>query len=195
MAAPLLRSAEPAIAKPTATAPVTVADSDNAWTLDNGIVKATISKRDGRMTALVFRGINTMGGGGYWESAIAGRATQSLTIDPAKNGGERAEIDLKSVGGRMDVELRYTLARGVSGIYVYGVFSHPASYPAAGYGENRYITKLNHTFNWLSVDADRNLLACTPQDWGAGVVVHAKEQRILSTGVYKFCSNFHFYCD
>ncbi len=185
LAAPLLHSAEPAIARPANTSPVTVADSDTAWTLDNGIVKATINKRDGRMSALVFRGINTMGGGGYWESAITGRATQSLTIDPTKNGGARAEIDLKSVGGRMDVELRYTLARGVSGIYVYGVFSHPASYPAAGYGENRYITKLNHTFNWLSVDADRNLLECTPEDWGAGVVIHAKEQRLLSTGYYK----------
>jgi hypothetical protein len=54
-----------------------------------------------------------------------------------------------------------------------------------GDGENRYITKLNHDFNWISVDADRNMLECTPQDWGAGVVIHAKEQRILSTGYYK----------
>ena len=35
------------------------------------------------------------------------------------------------------------------------------------------------------MDADRNMLECTPQDWGAGVVIHAKEQRILSTGYYK----------
>src|ERR1700727_985688 len=37
----------------------------------------------------------------------------------------------------------------------------------------------------ISVDADRNMLECTSQDWGAGVVIHAKEQRILTTGVYK----------
>ena len=54
-----------------------------------------------------------------------------------------------------------------------------------GVGESRYITKLNQTFDWISVDADRNMLECTPQDWGAGVVIHAKEQRILSTGYYK----------
>ena len=35
------------------------------------------------------------------------------------------------------------------------------------------------------MDADRNMLECTPQDWGTGVVIHAKEQRIMSTGVYK----------
>jgi rhamnogalacturonan endolyase len=34
-------------------------------------------------------------------------------------------------------------------------------------------------------DADRNLLECAPRDWGTGVVVHAKEQRILSQGYYK----------
>jgi rhamnogalacturonan endolyase len=77
------------------------------------------------------------------------------------------------------------MERGSSGIYAYAVFSHAASYPAASEGESRYITKLNHDFNWISVDADRNMLECTPQDWGAGVVIHAKEQRILSTGYYK----------
>ena len=65
------------------------------------------------------------------------------------------------------------------------IFSHRASSPAAREGESRYITKLNHDFNWISVDADRNMLECTPQDWGRGVVIHAKEQRILSTGYYK----------
>ena len=187
LAAPLLRAADglPAVAKPAVNAPVTVAADDRNWTLDNGIVKATISKGNGRLTALVYQGINTMAGGGYWEQSPAGSAN-SLTIDPAKNGGERAEVSIKCAPGRgIDIELRYTLARGVSGIYAYAIYTHPAANGAAGYGENRFITKLNHDFNWISVDADRNMLECTPQDWGAGVVIHAKEQRILSTGYYK----------
>ena len=187
LAAPSLRAADglPAVAKPAVNAPVTVADSGNAWTLDNGIVKATISKGNGRLTALVYQGINTMAGGGYWEQSPAGSAN-SLTIDPAKNGGERAEVSIKGAPGRgIDIELRYALARGVSGIYAYAIYTHPAANGAAGYGENRFITKLNHDFNWISVDQDRNMLECTPQDWGAGVVIHAKEQRILSTGYYK----------
>ena len=187
LAVPVLRAADgpPAVAKPAVNAPVTVTDSGNAWTLDNGIVKATISKGNGRLTALVFHGINTMGGGGYWEQSPAGSAN-SLTIDPAKNGGERAEVDIKGAPGRgIDIELRYAMARGVSGIYAYAIYTHPAANGAAGYGENRFITKLNHDFNWISVDADRNMLECTPLDWGAGVVIHAKEQRILSTGYYK----------
>ena len=54
-----------------------------------------------------------------------------------------------------------------------------------GVGESRFITKINQTFDWISVDADRNMLQCGPRDWGSGVVVHAKEQRIMSQGVYK----------
>jgi rhamnogalacturonan endolyase len=187
LAAPALRAADgpPMVAKPDANAAVTVTDNGTAWTMDNGIVKATISKRNGNMTSLVYRGINTMGQGGYWEQTPSGQVTQSITIDPEKNGGERGEVDVKGVNGRMDIEVRYALERGASGIYAYGIFSHAANYPAAGEGESRYITKLNHDFNWISVDKDRNMLECTPEDWGAGVVIHAKEQRILSTGYYK----------
>jgi rhamnogalacturonan endolyase len=181
--------AAPAIAKAESNAPVTVIDNGRSWTLDNGIVRATINKGNGAMTSLFYHGINTLGGGGTWEQSPQGSAqlTDTVTINPASNGGERAEVAVKGVtGGRsMDIELRYDLQRGASGIYAYGIFSHPASYRAMGEGESRYITRLSHAFNWISVDADRNMLECTPQDWGRGVVIHAKEQRILSTGYYK----------
>ncbi len=84
------------------------------------------------------------------------------------------------------MEVRYSMGRGESGVYVYAIFTHPASYRAGGVGsESRYITKINQAFDWISVDADRNMLQCSPRDWGTGVVVHAKEQRIMSTGPYK----------
>ena len=51
--------------------------------------------------------------------------------------------------------------------------------------EDRYITRLNQDFDWITVDKDRNMLEAAPTDWGTGVVVHAKEQRIMSKGVYK----------
>ena len=202
-AMPVLRAADgpPVVAKPAADAPVTVSDNGRSWTLDNGIVKATINKGNGNMTSLVYHGVETMGGGGYWEETPQGapQLTDTVTIDPAKNGGARAEVAVKGVtGGTVmltpsapgggtycDIEVRYAMGRGDSGIYAYAIFSHPAAYGAMGVGESRYITKLNHDFNWISVDADRNMLECTPQDWGAGVVIHAKEQRILSTGNYK----------
>ena len=116
----------------------------------------------------------------------SGQVTPSLTIDPAKNGGQRAEVAIKGVDGRMDIEVRYVMERGVSGFYTYAEYSHKASYPAASFGENRFILmSMNPTFDWLSVDADRNMLMCSNEDTRSAVVIHAKEQSILSTGIYK----------
>ena len=64
-----------------------------------------------------------------------------------------------------DLELRYALGRGESGIFVYGIFSHPAPYGPLNVPESRFITKINQTFDWISVDADRNMLQCAPRDW------------------------------
>ena len=140
-----------------------------------------------------------MGEGGYWEQTPRRRPaqlTETITIDPGDQRRRRAEVasqgrhrrlrrcsspNAPGGGTRCDIEVRYALGRGESGIYAYAIFSHPATYGAMGVGESRYITKLNQAFDWISVDADRNMLECTPQDWGAGVVIHAKEQRILST--------------
>jgi len=210
LAMPALRAADaaPVVAKPAVNASVAVTDDGRTWTLDNGIVKAVIDKRNGAMNSLIYRGMDTMGHdqgqSGYWEqdpstAAATGGLTDSITIDPAKNGGARAEVSVKGVtGGQFqltpgapgggtycDMEIRYAMGRGESGVYVYAIFTHPASYRAGGVGsESRYITKINQAFDWISVDPDRNMLECAPTDWGTGVVVHAKEQRILTKGPY-----------
>ena len=184
-------------------AAVTVSDNGNSWTLDNGIVKATVTKDSGSMPSLIYRGMQMMAAsGGTWEHNPQGAptVTNRITIDPAANGGARAEVSIKGLSGGTfmmtrgapgggtlcDIEIRYSLGKGDSGIYVYSILSHPASYPAAGVGaEDRYITRLNQDFDWITVDKDRNMLEAAPTDWGTGVVVHAKEQRIMSKGVYK----------
>src|SRR5271170_3417215 len=91
---------QPAMAADTDPA-VTVTDNGRTWTLDNGIVKATINKGNGDMSSLVYHGINTMGGGGYWEQTPQGapKLTDTVTIDPTKNGGARAEVAVKGVTG------------------------------------------------------------------------------------------------
>jgi rhamnogalacturonan endolyase len=186
---------------------VTITDNGRSWTLDNGIVKATVTKDTGSMPSLIYSGnghpVEIMAAsGGTWEHNPQGapQLTNSVTIDPASNGGVRAEVSIKGIsngtftmtkgapgGGTIcDIEIRYSLGRGDSGIYVYSILGHPASYPAGGVGaEDRYITRLNQQFDWITVDKDRNMLEAAPTDWGEGVVVHAKEQRIMAKGVYK----------
>jgi rhamnogalacturonan endolyase len=185
---PALRadSAAPAVAKPAVDAPVTLADNGDTWTLDNGLVKITVLKRTGRLTSLVYQGreeLNARSEG--WEQYPSGTVTQAVTIDPASNGGERAEVDVKGITGRMDLEVRYTLERGLSGFYTYAIYSHQAGNPPAREGESRFINQLTPDFDWLSVDADRNMPMAADADLHAGVVIHAKEQRILSTGIYE----------
>src|SRR5258708_7728389 len=163
-------SPNPKIEKAAVNAPVTLADNGDSWTLDNGIVKLSILKRNGNPSLLVYHGVSILTHGNYWEQVPSGTVTPSVTIDPATNGGERAEVSVKGVnpgrqggvGGRasaMDIETRYTVERGASGFYTYAEYTHPASYPAAGEGESRFILEsMNPTFDWLSVDNDRNML-------------------------------------
>ena len=232
----------PKIAKVTVNDPVTLTDNGDTWTMDNGIVKATIVKKNGSLLQVVYHGIETLrpsisrGSDNLhspptpsgspipsWEQMPSGTVTASVTIDPAKNGGARAEVAIKGInpgergapgggapgggggrgargggapggapdsggggrGGGMDIETRYTMERGVSGIYATAEFSHPASYPAAHVGESQIILQLDPSFNWFSVDADRNMLTPATDDMRAGIMVHAPEQTILKSGLYK----------
>ena len=184
-------SVTPKVQKVNVNIPVTLTDNGDSWTLDNGIVKATVPKCDGNLSSLSYHGIEILTRGRYWEQTPGGTVTARVTIDPATNGGERAEVAVKGVnpgtpgtrGGGMDIETRIALERGTSGFYTTAEYTHHASYPRAGQGESRFILEdINPTFDWLSVDKDRNqLMSQAPEDH----VVHAKEQSVYGSGIYK----------
>jgi len=214
-AAPMLRAANAApaaavtIDKTVPNYGVAVTDEGNYYLLNNGIVAARINKRTGSLDQVVYKGADRaghdQGAVGVWEqdpseAATVNGLTDSITIDPKTNGGERAEVSIKGVTGgtvtltpgaagggtNFDLELRYTMGRGESGLYTYAIYSHPASYGNGQMGsESRFILRVNQSFDWISTDMDRNMLAAGPLNWGTGVVVHAKEQRIMSQGPYK----------
>ena len=201
----------PRVATVTSMQPVVLDDHGDTWTLDNGIVKMTIQKRDGNLASLVYRGVEILTDQhhSYWEQRPAGTVTARITIDPKANGGERAEVAVKGInpskpasagddplrgrtsriappGGRggMDLETRFTLERGVSGFYTYTQYTHQAAYLRAGEGESRFILQdMNPTFDWLSVDKDRNQLM--PIDVPENHMIHAKEQSVYDSGIYK----------
>ena len=127
----------PKVEKVNVNTPVTLTDNGESWTIDNGIVKATVTKRDGNISALVYHGVNILTRGREWEQVPSGTITSRITIDPATNGGERAEVAVKGInpggaggrGGGMDIETRITMERGTSGFYTYDEYTHKASYP------------------------------------------------------------------
>ncbi len=181
-----------------ADAPVTVTDAGGVYTLANGIITAQVDKASGRLRSLVYRGIETVGTG-YWSHTPSGPdVTDAVTISPQANGGERAEVSVKEVsegrpmgagpGGSTvaDIEVRYALGRGSSGLYTYSILDHKPSYPTTSIGEARYAVKLNDdVFDWMTVDADRNLKMITAYDWDHGIQLNMKEARRMTTGIMK----------
>jgi rhamnogalacturonan endolyase len=168
-AVPTLHAAEPPplVSRSDARTAVTVTDLGTMFALTNGVVSARINKRNGDMESLVYKGLETMGHdqgrAGYWEqdpsaASKVGGLTESITIDPAKNGGERGEVSIKGITKgdpaagltpgspgapaygtvNCDMEVRYSLGRGESGIYAYAIFSHPENYGPLRMPESRY---------------------------------------------------------
>ena len=195
---------------PGAEPPVTVSETKTGFTLDNGLVTAQVAKHSGDLISLKYKNLELLEAGsghpfGYWShDASRGEHSTRLTIDPKANGGALGEISVKSVyfpppggsggggGGGFgrstacDIEIRYALARGLSGIYAYSIFEHRTNYPTTGIGEARFAAKLNpDIFNYLNVDARRRKIMLTPADWLAGTELNSSEARRLNTGIYR----------
>lgn len=173
------------------------------YVLQNSYVTAEIDRSTGDLKSLKYGNEEMMGfdsghHAGYWEQNPSGAAqlTDGVSIDPAANGGERAEVYVKGVaqgkplaqtssGGMIcDLEIRYALGKEDHGIYTYAIFSHPASYPATNIGESRFGAKLTKDLNWLSIDARHNELMPSGYDWDHGQQLNMKEARRLTTGAF-----------
>jgi|SRR5271157_4101251 len=100
--------------------------------LSNGYLTAMVEKTTGNLVSLKYHNLEARGSvsgmhPGYWEQnpARAARLTATVSIDPAGNGGERAEVSVTGVsegkaleggartgGGTLcDLEIPYTLGR------------------------------------------------------------------------------------
>ncbi len=187
-----------------ATAPVGLREDENSYTLTNQFVSVRVSKRSGDLTSLKYKGLELLDNessraSAYWSHDVAhSDPILRVTIDPRKNGGERAEVSLKGIadgspmgsgpGGSViaDIEIRYALGRDDSGIYTYSIFSHPTNYPGTSVGEARFCAKLNDgVFDWMTVDANRNMKMLTAYDWNHGTQMNMKEVRRMNTGLYQ----------
>ena len=202
--------------KNTLAPPVTVTDDGKIYTLSNGYITAKVNKRTADLVSVKTTGtitpdVELMGyksghHAGYWEQspALAAREVTAITIDPATVNGDRGEVSIKGysdgksilganptaagqAGGLIaDLEIRYTLERGASGLYTYAIFTHQDTYPAGSVGESRFGFKLNGAvFDWMSVDAQRNFAMPTGTDWDSATDLNMKEARRLVSGIYK----------
>ncbi len=184
--------------------PVTLVQDARTVTLANGIVSARIDKAGGHILSLSHKGMELLGPGrGYWsfagsawrgESVSRFGAGRSFAVrtDPAANGGARAEVSCRfEYDGQagtlpLDVDIRYALARGDSGLYAYAVWRHRPGQPSLSLGEARMVLKLDGgIFDFLAVDRDRRRAMPAGRDWDAGQPLNLAEARRLTTGIRK----------
>ncbi len=183
---------------------VTLSQDAETATLANGILSATVKKTNGNLLSLQFHGLELLSrGGGYWNiygSTPCQKSTElkpvpsvlRISQDPSKNGGVLGEIAVhfpyrgqpKAVP--LDIEIRYTLRRGDSGLYGWTIASHDPHYPAFDIEASTVCLKLNpNVFDFLSVDSRRQRHMASAEDWVNGTQLNLLEARRLNTGIRK----------
>ena len=188
-----------------AAGPVALTRDAASFTLSNGILTVRMLRQSGDLVSLRYHGLEMLGGGsghpgGYWSHTPGrgARVADTVNIDPAQNGGERAEVSVKGFyqgtplgagpGGSasVDIEIRYALGRGDEALYTYSILSHHPGYPATSIGEARFCAKLNEqVFDYMTIDANRRKVMITAEDWDQGTRLNMKEARRMTTGLDK----------
>ena len=154
--------------------PVSISENDQQFILSNGFVSTKISKKSGSIISIVYNGVEVLAGESKFPCAMWSHDASSeemmhkITINPDENNGTIGEVSIKGISNNLpmgngpggsfiaDIEIRYALKQGESGIYTYSIFDHTANYKASAMGEARFVAFLDRGFDWISVDEKRN---------------------------------------
>ncbi len=176
---------------------VTVTQSGTNVTLSNGIVSFVIDTTNGNITNFTYNGTNILAGGnggGYFYFDGSGGPTMTntvytLTVNPANNGGNQAEVWLQSTQSPMDMAIYYDLLRGQQGIYDTVIFTHEdiyPDYPGAELRSNMYVGSI---FDWLVVDPYRFRQMAPPNTAVTTVAGAPPEVMQYTAGIYNGLTN------
>jgi rhamnogalacturonan endolyase len=185
-------------------ATVVLSEEADTATLANGVVSVTVKKANGNLLSLRLRGVELLSRGeGYWniygnipgQKNTEAKPTPSVfrvSQNPAQNGGALGEIALlfhysgQSNVVPLDIEIRYALHRGDSGLYAWTIVDHASEYPPFDIAASTVCLKLNSKIvDFLSVDSRRQRLMATPEDWVQGTQLNLREARRLNSGIHK----------
>lgn len=183
---------------------VSITEDEKYFTLANGIVSAKVHKEKGNIESLIYQGKELMGRGGcYWNiygkvpgqkstQTKGSRSKCTVSHDPSVNGGEIGEVTVafKYEGKKntvpLDIEIRYTLKKGDSGIYAWTIADHDPKYPAFNMEVSTACLKLNpKVFDFISIDEKMQRHMATAEDWVNGTQLNLWEARRLNTGKRK----------
>ncbi|WP_114781216.1 polysaccharide lyase family protein [Botryobacter ruber] len=172
--------------------------------LANQHVTATINRKTATITSLLYKGLELMGQRPHPHWNVVGedeevtvrkfpnKVIYSVSIDPAKNQGERVEVSFKflyegdTATLPFDIDLRFALGQEDRGVYLSALWKRRPGYPAFELGQGRMITVLNpQVFDFYTVDAHRQGVMATAEDVKNGIRMNVKEAKKLTTGVHQ----------
>jgi rhamnogalacturonan endolyase len=182
---------------------VTLQQRDHGVVISNGIVTATIDPTSATVGSLEYDGhelVNSNGGHrNIYFSRDGGEDYERLAhcvgsianqtpdmVDYSCKHTYEAKLGDKHA---WDVDVHFVIRSGVSGIYMYAITSHPASYPDLSVGEWRMVWSTPESKNdWLDtiyVDDARHWVIPSPQDFATAVPVNGpKEVTRLTQGAW-----------
>lgn len=158
-----------AIVRSAAAAPgvILTRRDDGGVVLANGLVSATLAPRSGNLLSFRLGERELLSEPAYldWQDGKQRRlsaASLDVRADPANSPDGRAEIVFHQPWSRaerdvaLDVSLHYVLLPGESALRMFVVYRHPTDYPAAGFGQSRYVLRArDDVFDTISVDEAR----------------------------------------
>lgn len=181
----------------TAMAAVTLTDLGSEVMLDNGIVAARWTKSNGNMISLKLNGNELLNNGGrsYLNLGINGDVRSmdgTCTYSLIQDLSTLKEISFKRTNDAawpMDIDQRFALRDGDSGIYLYQIYEHDASMADADMTQNRIGFRIDpDIFQRCYLEDDRYFDEPTPAEFAAGTPLVPSEARLLADGsvYYKY---------
>jgi rhamnogalacturonan endolyase len=181
---------------------VEIKSSGRNVVLSNGIISATIDPADASIQSIKYAGhemVSTAGrhkeiyfsrdGAASYErpdhcsgsitSQTSGTIDYSCKHTYARQSGDRAP---------WDVDIHFVVRRGVAGVYVYAIVSHPSDYPDLSVGEWRMVWSppedRNDFMDTIYIDEARHWKIPTPEEFSTAQPVPGapKEVSLLTTG-------------
>ncbi len=168
-----------------AAPPVTAQSTPTQIVMDNGILSVTVDKHGAKMSSIIYRhdGVSTSmgfpkdamyfdtnGGAFGLPAAVAAKAPKAgyaqlggvvKSIVLTENTPDEAETVLTTAPTMylpFRAEIHYILKRGVSGFYVYVIYSHGPGMSAGSIGQSRFVIRgpsKPNLYNYVAIDDAR----------------------------------------
>jgi rhamnogalacturonan endolyase len=181
------------------TGKVTLAHHGENFDFDNGNVKVTLNGPTATITTFRYHGtdfINSVGkhesiywsmdGGPSYQNPAHATCTVKTDTPDMADVGCKEKYD-GSQPHAFDIDIHYVLRRGNTGLYVYAILSHPASYPETSVGEWRIVWQTPQVgdkflLEKIYVDKLRHWVYPTPAEYAQEIHTPIKEISFMRSG-------------